>query len=54
MRLTEDEKQKAREGCHFYYNGYCMNDIKGKTWCVCLQEARNRKKLPPIEEPKEK
>jgi hypothetical protein len=51
-KLTEKEKQDARSGCHFYYNGYCMNDIKGRTWCICLQQARDKKGPPsPPETP---
>jgi hypothetical protein len=44
MTLTKKEKHEAREGCHFYYVGFCMNDIKGRAWCSCLKIARERKK----------
>lgn len=44
MKLSQSEKEKARKDCHFYYNGYCLNEVKGKTWCICLTEFRNKKK----------
>jgi aerobic-type carbon monoxide dehydrogenase small subunit (CoxS/CutS family) len=47
MKLSKQEKNEARKGCHFFHNGYCLCDINGKTFCACLKVVRDAKKAKP-------